>query len=254
MFEAMTKVQNDKEVAPATPDETRSDLLGKIERKGPGIKSSFVQEIGGSRKPGPLRYFVEERRPFALNLFLLAHCLALKDPWDVNLPAGAWARALSRQKPGAESTVSRSWAWLREKDLVDTRRSSRFLSVSLKDEGGSGKKRVRPTGGHFFILPNKYFLDAWFEKLNLAGTAVLIVCLSQTRGDEWFTLRPEITSERTGLGKDTLRRGLDRLQDVGLLKADLRKIKDPRSRLGVNQINHYQLALPFRPEADDEDG
>lgn len=105
---------------PATPDSTRDDLLGSQTRRGPAIRSAFLQERGGARAPGPLHRFVRERRLFALQQYLLLHCLALGYPWDAGLPAGTWARALDKTNKGAEGTVSRSWLWLIEQQLVRT--------------------------------------------------------------------------------------------------------------------------------------
>src|SRR4051812_16342428 len=102
---------------PATPESTRQDLLGGQTRRGPSIRSAFIQERGGARAPGPLHFFVRERRLFALQLYLLLHCIARSAPWDAALPASTWARALDKTNKGAEGTVSRSWSWLAEHRL-----------------------------------------------------------------------------------------------------------------------------------------
>src|SRR4051794_19129344 len=102
----------------ATPQSTREDLLGRQQRRGTPIRSSFLQERGGDRAPGPLHRFVVERRLLALQLYLLLHCVARADPWDGWLPAMAWARALDKTRPGAEATISRNWAWLESERLI----------------------------------------------------------------------------------------------------------------------------------------
>lgn len=227
----------------ATPEETRRDLLGGQTRHGAPIRSSFLQERGGKRAPGPLSLFVRERRLFALQLYLLLHCIARGDPWDAWLPAAVWARALDNTGKGAEGSVSRSWHWLREHRLVRTKRDRRILRVFLRQEDGSGKRYKRST--NYFVLPLAFFLEGWHARLRLPATAVLLIALNQSRMRTWFELRTQHAADWFDISADTLQRGLDQLREEGLLEVRQRRVKDPRARYGLTTINEYRLLGSF---------
>ena len=147
----------------------------------------LCQEFGGERRPGPLHLFVNGRRLFALQLYLLLLCLAKGDPWDKEMSGTSWALALDQQGPGAESKVSRNWSWLAGNNLVRTERRGRHLQVFRLHESGNGGEFTRPTG-HFFYFPFAYFTTEWHTKLSLAATATLLISLSSSRNKPWFAL------------------------------------------------------------------
>jgi DNA-binding transcriptional ArsR family regulator len=228
---------------PATPASTREDLLGGQTRRGPAIRSSFVQERGGARVPGPLHHFVRERRLFALQLYLLLSCLARSDPWDTALLAATWARALDKTNNGAESTVSRSWAWLEEQDLVRTERSKRLVRVYRLAEDGSGADYTQSRD--FFYFPLAFFRDEWHKELSLPATAVLLIALHKSKHKPWFQLRTEEQSKWYGISPDTLQRGLDELREAKLLHAHPRRVHDSKARYGTTLVNEYILLGAF---------
>lgn len=227
----------------ATPEETRQELLGGQARRGAGIRSSFLQERGGARAPGPLHLFVQDRRLFALQLYLLLHCIARAEPWDASLPAGVWARALDKTGKGAEATVSRSWHWLREHNLVATERDQRLVRAYKLQEDGAGATYTRSRD--YFILPLAFFREAWHTKLGLPATAVLLIALDRSRKRVWFELRKEQAAGWFGISADTLQRGLDQLRDEGLLEVRQRRVKDPRARYGWTSVNEYRFLGSF---------
>lgn len=229
---------------PATPESTRNELLGSQQRARTAIRSAFVQQRGGERAPGPLHKFVRERRLFALQLYLLLHCVASGKPWDYAMPAASWARALDRANPSAEATVSRSWSWLKDHQLVSTMREGRTLRVWLLEEDGSGEKYTRSKD--FFYLPLAFFEEAWHTKLELPGTVVLLIALERSRYKPWFELRTEPASEWFGISADTLQRGIDELQDNSLLRVEPRKVRVPKARTGFAIVNSYALLGSFR--------
>jgi hypothetical protein len=228
---------------PASPEETRHELLRLQSRVGPPIRAAFIQEHAGARAPGPLAAFVTERRLFALRMYLLLHCLALKDPWDATLAAGTWARALDATNKGAESTVSRSWSWLREKQLVRTETKDRMVRPFLLAEDASGAEYTRSR--NYFKLPLAFFRDGVFAELDLPGTAVLLIALNKSRKGLWFELRKERESAWYGISPDTLQRGIEELQEHGLILIRQRTVKDARARYGAVRINTYTLLAPF---------
>ena len=108
-------------------------------------------------------------------MYLLLHCLARSDPWDATLPAATWARALDKTNTGAESTVSRSWAWLQERRLIRTERHKRLVQAFLLTEDGSGDVYTRSRD--FFYFPLAFFREGWHAELSLAATSVLLIAL-----------------------------------------------------------------------------
>ena len=148
----------------------RAQLLGAQERRGPAIRSTFLEEYGNARAPGPLQDFVSERRLFALQLHPLLMCVARKAEWDATLSASTWAMALDRTNKSAEGTVSRNWAWLEDKRLVETERDHRRLSVTRRLEDGTGTAYQRPKG-NFFIFPLDSLQGRLAHAVKLPGTA-----------------------------------------------------------------------------------
>lgn len=232
----------------STAEETLNDLLNPTRQRRrltTPIRRSFLQDPEGGGAEAPLRWFVRERRELALDLLLLLHCTASAEPWDVEMPAMAWARALDmRQTVGSETTVSKNWSWLESHDLIRSERHNRMRKVFMLKEDGSGTGYARPKGERrgFFGFPLLYFTQRWHENLSLAGKAVLLIALSQKPG---FTLVTERASEWYGVSADTLQRGLQDLRDHGLLTTWLVARKAPRARLGVTSVNHHRLNPPF---------
>jgi hypothetical protein len=232
-----------KDEEPASPDSTRDELLGSQTRRGPAIRAAFLQERGGGRAPGPLHLFVRERRLFALQLYLLLHSIARSDPWDVALPAATWARALDKTGNGAEGTVSRSWRWLAERQLIRTERSKRLVRVYLLSEAGNGDPYTRSRD--FFYFPLAFFREGWHLRLGLAGTAVLLICLAKSSRAAWFQVRTEAQSAWYGVSADTLQRGLDELREADLLQIHPHTVRDSKARYGTTTVNEYLLVGSF---------
>lgn len=248
-FVAMTK-PTEKAVAPdqaATPDETLEDLLNfkRQRRQSTPIRRGFLQDVEGEGEAAPLHYFVAERRGRALDLLLLLHCGAGAEPWDVELPAMAWARALNMPlTTGSETTVSKSWTWLEDRLLITSDRHNRRRRVFLLAEDGSGEEYARPTGENrgFFHLPFAYFTERWHEQLKLPGKVALLIALGQRPG---FVLPSKRVPEWYGISADTWLRGLDELRELGLLETWMTARKAPRARLGFTQDFHHKLTGAF---------
>lgn len=185
------------------------------------------------------------RRPLALLLYLLAHCIARADPWDATLPAMVWARALDREGPSAESSVSRNFGWLEEQRLIRSERYKRMRRVFLLREDGSGDPYVRPKG-NYFTVPLAFFLEDWHAELSLPAVAVLLIGRDLAPP---FELRKEHAARWYGISADTLQRGLDELRDASLLSVTPRRTAAPRVRQGWTMVNQYRLLAPFdKPE------
>jgi hypothetical protein len=234
--------------APATPDETLADLLSPTRqrrRASTPIRRGFLQDTEGAGVEAPLQWFVTERRGRALDLLMLLHCTASAAPWDVAMPAMAWARALDMPETvGSETTVSKNWSWLESKRLIRSERSNRVRRVYMLLDDGSGEEYERPDGSKrgFFGLPFVYFTDRWHRELSLPGKAALLIALAQPAT---FTLVTERAAGWYGVSADTLQRGLDELRDLGLLKTWQVARKTSRARFGVTMVNHHHLNPPF---------
>jgi hypothetical protein len=194
---------------------------------------------------------VRERRLFALQLYLLLHCLARSHPWDVALPASTWARALDKTNEGAEGTVSRSWTWLKEQQLVRTQRDHRVVRAYLRIEDGSGAEYSRSRD--FFYLPLAYFRDSWHKRLSLAATSVLLIALDKSKRQPWFQLRTQQQSRWYGISPDTLQRGLDELRDAELLQIHPRRVRDNKARFGTTTVNEYLLLDAFATPGSEQE-
>lgn len=231
------------DIEKATPDETLLDLLGRSRRNSVPIRRTFLQLAGGG--PGPAAAFIQERRPVALDLWLLLHAGASSAPWDVRQPAMSWARMLDMpETASSETTISRNWSWLEAHKLVRSQRDHRVRKMFLLQENGSGMEFERATGRErgFFKLPYAYFTERVHKQLRLAGKTTLLICLAQA---PTFTLPTERAAGWYGISADTLQRGLDELRELGLVKVWTRAKKAPRARYGYTLENHYALQGPF---------
>jgi hypothetical protein len=222
----------------------RDLLLGDQTRRGPVFRSTFLQEHGGQRHPGPLSRFVAERRLFALQLYLLLCCIARAAPWEARLAAHTWALALDKTNPSADGTVSRNWGWLAKNKLVKTEHDHRMVRAYRCLDDASGADYTRPNG-NFFYFPLDFFRDGWHKKLELPGTAVLLIALYRSRSEPWFQLIPDRDKDWYGISRDALRDGLDELIDHKLLLVHQRTVHDVRARFNTTRVNDYLLLPPF---------
>lgn len=232
----------------ATAQETLDDLLrfSRQRRSSTPLRRALLQNPNRRDIPGPLHRFVVGRRELAFDLYLLLHCGAAAPPFDVMLPAMAWARALDRpQTITSETTISKNCTWLEHQQLVRSERAQRLRKLYLLHEDASGQDYTRPKGGEghgFFHLPFAYFTERWHQKISLRAKATLIICLAQA---PTFELRTEHATGRYGLSPDSMQRGLDELRDQGLLKTSPDYRPAPRARLGFTQVHIHQLQGDF---------
>lgn len=229
----------------ASSDETLNFLLNfdRQRRSSTQLRRTFLTT--DSEASAPLAVIVESRRSRALDMLLLLHCAAGRKPWDVGLPAMAWARALALpQTVSSETTISKNWSWLEKEKLIRSERHQRLRQVFLCREDGSGEVYERPDGSNhgFFHLPFDYFTSRWHQKLKMPGKAVLLIALSR---EPEFILPAEHATDWYGVSADTLQRGLDELRNADLLSVRTASRKAPSARYGVTHDHHYRLKEPF---------
>lgn len=230
--------------------ETVEALLERSGRDEVPIRRSFVQRPERGGGPGPLAGFVRHRRVRALDLYLLAHAVASAPPYDAAFPASVWARALGLRDYSSSATlVSKSWTWLEEGRLVETRRRRRLREVTLLYEDGSGRPYRHPgeqgaeERGHYFKLPYSYWRLNIHNRIGLPAKAVLLIALS-LRDD--FILPTERGAAWYGLSRDTVRKGLRDLRLLGFLAMREVRKQAPLSAHGFTVERKYMLRPPFR--------
>jgi hypothetical protein len=123
----------------------------------------------------------------------------------------------------------------------------RKIRVTLLREDGSGQPYTRPGKNNtdrFLQLPHTFWLDGWWEKLDLPATAMLLVALHEKPG---FHLASERVPDWYGWSADTAERGFTTLEKLDLITKTPRLKKAPLSPTGLTKVNEYRLIGPFTP-------
>lgn len=245
----------------ATPSQTREHLTKVSARGYTVIRNNFVQERRGARWVGSsLGRLVRARQPRALlgYLLLLMSWSAL-DRRSKPLEAVVWARALSPDPPSppwAASAMSRVWTTLEgaPHQLVTRERKARLVKLSPRQENGrSPYTRPRPdestrASEKFFILPDAFWLDGWYQRLSMPGVAVLLILLAGTTGRDEARLSPEHAHEWYGIAEKTMRNGLEELRREGLVTERREWVTEPLSPIGKTQRLYCCLTGVFSRE------
>jgi hypothetical protein len=238
---------------PPTPtqQETIEELLARSKRNAVPIRWSFVQR--GTRKrpqPGPLAEFVGHHDERALDLYLLAHAAASAARWNVDLPAGVWARMLGLDDPGGRSAVSKTWKRLEDRGLIDRARLRRRASITLLREDGDGHPYTHPGAGPksarepYLKLPYAYWEDGWYRKLRLPGKAMLLIALSL---EDDFILPEDKATPWYGISPDFAGDGLRALRKLEVLASKTDYRSSPLTVIGWTEERSYTLQPPFGP-------
>lgn len=243
---------------PATPLETREELLRRSKRRNQAvpIRNTFVQR-GTQRRPepGPLADLVRRHDELALDLYTFALALATAPPFAVKRRAEVWARAMGFPTERV-STVSKAWARLEDRKLIRRERQGRLSVVTLLREDGSGQEYTHPGSvpprrrpgerraerERYFGLSFAYWLDGFNTTLNLPAKAALLIALSLRPG---FVLPEEKAPQWYGLSADTVQRGLAQLVASKLLRRQKEYKTAPLAPLGYTEQWHYYPRPPF---------
>jgi hypothetical protein len=239
----MEEVEATDEVR-ASPDETLAYLIERSGREHVPVARAFLQHAR-PRKPGPCREFVNKRQPRALDIYLLLHGVASREPWDIALPAMVYGRALNLpETSNTETSVRNALRFIESVKLIEIQKEGRLRkAVLLRDDGTAMPYGGVDRSGHgYFRIPWVYFSGRWHEQLRLPGKVALIVALSQAPA---FALPTEQAAKWFGISPDTLQRGFRELRDLGLIKVWQTAKVAPNARYGMTKINHYALTGPF---------
>jgi hypothetical protein len=248
--------QHDGDESAANEEETRAALLTKSKRAFTPVNKLFVQAPPKSHsRHGPLAQFVRNRdlRGLRAELLLLGIISSGdgKEGWSATLAVPTWARAFDTTRDAtaasAATGVSKILRRLEERRLIERERAGlkRKVRVTLLREDGSGQAYTRPGKGNtdrFLRLSHRFWLDGWYERLDLPATAMLLVALHEKLN---FELPTERVPDWYGWSADTAERGLATLEQLGLLTHTTRLKKAPLSPTGLVKVNRYLLQEPF---------
>ena len=248
-----------KDEAAATENDTRDYLLQRSKRDHAPVPKVFVQNPDKSLKnrAGPLAEFVRAGDVRALKALLFLHAFissgAGDNGWSATLPLKVWARAFDTTKTAdsrsASSAATKILTRLVQRKMIDRQRTGRArnITVTLLRPDGSGEPYTRPDGStpsnYFLKLSHKYWTDGWYERLDLAATAMLLVALHEDPAG--FALPTERVPEWYGWSADTAERGMKTLRDEGIVDVERRLKKAPLAPSGLTQVNWYTVIGPL---------
>lgn len=229
-----------------TQADTIRALLQRSKRREVPIRKTFLQQGRGRvRDAGPVAALTSNHDERGLDLYLLVHAAASADPYDVALPASAWARAIGVSGTASGRTaISKAVRRLADLRLVERERAGRHARITLLDEDGHGDPYAHPASRRepYLKLPHAYWELDWHLRLRLPGKVMLLVALSLNDG---FILPIEKGPDWYGISPDTVQRGLDELQRSKLLNIDVDFKTAPLSPLGYTQQRQFTLLPPF---------
>jgi hypothetical protein len=236
----------------ATSQETIKALLDMSRRKHLPLARSFVQGRSDDDKPqpGPLSWFVSAHHERAIQQYLLVHAAVSSGQggWSVARDSRVWARALGlpSASESARAAVSKTWAWLERRQLIERGRRGRLSEITLLRDDGSGEPYAHPVSlkEPYLRLPYEFWRDEWHLTLGVPGIAVLLIALSLKDG---FYLPQEHVSAWYGLSPSTLSKGITTLRRAGLLDSRRNPKTSPLSPLGLTYEYTYTLKPPFGP-------
>jgi len=250
---------DDDDEGPATPQDTRKELLQFTARHYTQIRHVFVQ-LPDRDKPRPsmVGHMVHERKHRALILYLLLLTIwpwlkERRDPFE----AAIWLRALdSSDVPDSpsgttwsSSTLSRAWTDLGDMGLVTTKRESRLVRVTPRREDG-GDDYTTPGGRKdrwnvYFTLPEEFWLEGWFAKLSLPALAMLLTIAKETSNQPETRLPYESAPEWYGISPKSAQKGLKELDEHNLLHIRIETKKSALSPTGKTVRFWYSLTGEF---------
>lgn len=251
-----TAVAGDEEQAPATPKSTREAIVRSTGSGYTLVRHAFVQKHQGRKRGSTLGRLVRERKRRELILYLLVLTAwegqEGRSPWS----AAVWLRALE-VKPAPNLTWSRSslsetWTELVRLKMIERSRQQRRSRITPRREDRKGVY-VRPDGKtvaeRYFNLPGEFWTDLWFDRLGLAGIAVLLILLKETNKEPEVHLTHADTAQWYGISESTAKKGYKELVDAGLVtfRDDHRRANF--SETGLTTVRYYSLTGPFSTDA-----
>jgi hypothetical protein len=220
--------------------------LSRITRRRTPLRVAFLHRPRTNGGSGPLASIVRARQALAFDLLLYAHAAApLAKGHPIRATAAQWMRSIGIEETTANRvSVSRSWAWLEESQLIRRHRAGRERGVEILREDGSGRpwRDAYLKDEPYFGVPLSYWRGGYGRALALPAKAVLLIGLSlQSQEEEFFELPLERASAWYGLSTSTLRRGLDELRARRILRRWVEQRETEKSPLGYTYDQRYAL-------------
>jgi DNA-binding transcriptional ArsR family regulator len=244
------------EVPVATPAQTRSTFTKLSARGYTQLRHILVQLPDGKERGSTVGKMVGGRKHRALLLYvLILTCWPWLKDRKFPLPADAWLRALA-SKDGltwSNSTLSRALADLQEMGLIERQRVGRSVRIVPRREDG-GDAYTAPEGrtdryNTYFTLPDSFWNDELFAKLNLPGLAMLLVIAKETSKEPEMYIPHEYGQAWYGLKPGTIKNGIKELRDLEMLNERMEWRTAPLSAIGRAPRIWYSLRADFSQEA-----
>lgn len=203
-----------------------------------------------------LAKIMHERKHRALLLYiLLLTCWPWLEKQWTPLEGKVWIRALTAKgaPTWSASTLSRAWADLIELGLVEKQRENRLVRVAPRREDG-GEPYDAPGGRRdrwnaYFSLPDAFWNEEIFAKLNLPALVMLLVIAKETsrQSSVWFTY--DSAEEWYGIKPKSAQNGLDELRRLKLVTRTIETVDAPLAPNGKTVHMHYALTGDLGHEA-----
>lgn len=247
----------DPDQVKSTPDSLRAAIVRNTGSGYTPVRHSFVQKFEAKKsRASTLAKLVRRRKRRELILYLLALTCwnpeAKYPPW----PSAVWLRALNAGSGASltwsRSSLSESWSSLVALKLVKRQRERRRSRITPLAEIGKGVYS-RPDGqrpeDYYLLLPGAFWTDRWFDRLSLAGVAVLLILLKETGRTDEVHLTHSETADWYGISESTAKKGYQELLGNGLAIFRDEYIQAHYAEAGVTVRRHYSLTGDFSTAA-----
>jgi len=233
----------------STPDSARESLVRATGGGYTPVRRVFVQKHEkAADRSSTLGRLVRHRKRRELILYLMVLTRWDRPAWR----SEAWLRALTLGKDAtmtwSRTSLSETWTELVNLELVDRRRERRLSKITPRREDGK-EKYERPDGGlvvdQYFSLPGEFWTEKLFDRLSLAGVAVLLILLRETNKKDEVPLTHAQTAEYYGISASTAKKGYAELAAASLLSVRSEWRRDDNSATGLAEKRWYSLTGAF---------
>jgi hypothetical protein len=131
-------------------------------------------------------------------------------------------------------------------------------SLVVKGRGRKGRLRVAPrlqdaSGDYtfpdgtknweqvYFTLPDRFWLNEGFARLDLPALAVLLIVAKETNKNSEVRMTQEQMAEWYGISRPTVAKALKQLRELGILNERVEWIPAKLSKIRTTQAFHYSL-------------
>jgi hypothetical protein len=102
------------------------------------------------------------------------------------------------------------------------------------------------------LLPGAFWTDLWFDRLSLAGVAVLLILLKETGKTDEVHLTHAETAAWYGISESTAKKAYDELLEKGLAIYRDEYVQAHYTENGVTVRRHYSLTGEFATAAREQ--